>query len=273
MLRTRSGSFFFHNVSHLISTWITTRNSHLDSSLTTPVSQATARAPGQHTRSTPRNGFPRSALFQLRPRGRREPGCGRPRREDPTPLDPTFQAVGSAAPSRLNQARSPGRPGAQTPRSKPYLVRRLFGHAAADPGHARHLAAAVHSPLLQELSGSRLSHCRKCAVARPTSLAGAAAGSLREACCAGAPLTSLAGAGGRGGSRVARSARRWAALPSSRFLNGALSLAFRACGEVCGGDGSFGVRGVLVRLPALAAFMALDFLAFFGDGTRVRQAP
>ena len=38
----------------------------------------------------------------------------------------------------------------------PHLVWRLFGHAAADPGHARHLAAAVHGPRRSDASRYRL---------------------------------------------------------------------------------------------------------------------
>lgn len=37
----------------------------------------------------------------------------------------------------------------------PHLVRRLFGHAAADPGQAGHLAAAVHGRRRQSDSGRR----------------------------------------------------------------------------------------------------------------------
>lgn len=40
--------------------------------------------------------------------------------------------------------------------TRPHLVWRLFGHAAADPGHARHLAAAVHGPRRSDASRYRL---------------------------------------------------------------------------------------------------------------------
>ena len=39
--------------------------------------------------------------------------------------------------------------------TRPHLVWRLFGHAAADPGHARHLAAAVHGPRRSDASHYR----------------------------------------------------------------------------------------------------------------------
>lgn len=100
-------------------------------------------------------------------------------RERARPLTP--QALGAAAPVTTTgpkpaphqppviparpgpRVRGPGSPAGLTEdaakRPLPYLrvtrshlVWRLFGHAAADPGHARHLAAAVHDSQLKDAS-------------------------------------------------------------------------------------------------------------------------
>lgn len=101
------------------------------------------------------------------------------------------------------------------PATRPHLVWRLFGHAAADPGHARHLAAAVHGLLRSDTflldldpagveSRSRPSDKRRTTPGQSTGAGHWLQGRRRPR------LTSLSGAEcetGRGGERVGSGSR------------------------------------------------------------------
>lgn len=156
----------------------------------------------------------------------------------------------------LRRGRSP-----YLPATRPHLVRSLFGHAAADPGHARHLAAAVHGLQLKGTSRYRLAPS---STGTPTDSQPALSAQARVRCrrtaharalVSASPrplLTSFQGAewergGERGGSGSSREGtpRGWVALCDLNGLfrtvpRGMVSAGFM---EAINKTGTVGVRG------------------------------
>lgn len=67
-----------------------------------------------------------------------------------TPPSHTSQARAACSGSRFSRRAWTRMPRGRSPylrATRPHLVWCFFGHAAADPGHARHLPTAVHGPL------------------------------------------------------------------------------------------------------------------------------